>query len=99
MRRSVPFGHKGNIMEFTEGAFRDWGYALAVRDYRDRIATERESWILGNREARPSISVEDNAREIDPGYDLMTPDQQAKVRRGGQAGPPPLPTPRGGPGT
>src|SRR4029077_2160610 len=64
-----------------EGAFRDWGYALAVRDYRDRIVTERESWILGNREARPTISVEDNAREIDPGYDLMTPDQQAKVRR------------------
>ena len=34
--------HKGNIMKFTEGAFRDWGYALAVRDYRDRIVTERE---------------------------------------------------------
>jgi isocitrate dehydrogenase len=80
-RRSVTFVHKGNIMKFTEGAFRDWGYALAVRDYRDRIVTERESWILGNREARPSISVEDNAREIDPGYDLMTPDQQTKVRR------------------
>src|SRR5216117_2055094 len=80
-RRSVAFVHKGNIMKFTEGAFRDWGYALAVRDYRDRIVTERESWILGNREARPSISVEDNAREIDPGYDLMTPDKQAKVRR------------------
>src|SRR5207245_2197488 len=80
-RRSVTFVHKGNIMKYTEGAFRDWGYALAVRDYRDRIVTERESWILGNREARPSISVEDNAREIDPGYDLMTPDQQAKVRR------------------
>src|SRR5438132_881288 len=80
-RRSVTFVHKGNIMKFTEGAFRDWGHALAVRDYRDRIVTERESWILGNREARPSISLEDNAREIDPGYDLMTPDQQAKVRR------------------
>jgi len=80
-RRSLTFVHKGNIMKFTEGAFRDWGYALAVRDYRDRIVTERESWILGNREARPAISVEDNAREIDPGYDLMTPDQQAKVRR------------------
>src|SRR5881396_1591609 len=77
-RRSLTFVHKGNIMKFTEGAFRDWGYALAVRDYRDRIVTERESWILGNREARPSISVEDNAREIDPGYDLMTPDQQTR---------------------
>src|SRR5213595_702714 len=80
-RRSLTFVHKGNIMKFTEGAFRDWGYALAVRDYRDRIVTERESWIRDNRESRPAISVEDNAREIDPGYDLMTPDQQAKVRR------------------
>jgi len=80
-RRSVTFVHKGNIMKFTEGAFRDWGYALATREYRDRVVTERESWILGNREAKPAISVEDNAREIDPGYDLMTPDQQAKVRK------------------
>jgi isocitrate dehydrogenase len=80
-RRSVTFVHKGNIMKFTEGAFRDWGYALATRDYRDRVVTERESWILGNREAKPALSVENNAREIDPGYDLMTPDQQAKVRK------------------
>jgi isocitrate dehydrogenase len=68
-------------MKFTEGAFRDWGYALATREYRDRVVTERESWILGNREAKPAITVEDNAREIDPGYDLMTPDQQATVRQ------------------
>src|SRR5438067_7599643 len=80
-RRSVTFVHKGNIMKFTEGAFRDWGYALAARDFRDRVVTERESWVLGNREARPDISVEDNARETDPGYDLMTPAQQEKVRR------------------
>jgi len=80
-RRSVTFVHKGNIMKFTEGAFRDWGYGLATREYRDRVVTERESWILGNKEAKPTISVEDNAREIDPGYDLMTPDQQAKVRK------------------
>jgi isocitrate dehydrogenase len=79
-RRSVTFVHKGNIMKFTEGAFREWGYALATREYRDRVVTERESWILGNKEARPSISVEENAREIDPGYDLMTPEQQARVR-------------------
>jgi isocitrate dehydrogenase len=80
-RRSVTFVHKGNIMKFTEGAFREWGYALATREYRDRVVTERESWILGNKEARPSISVEENAHEIEPGYDLMTPEQQAKVRR------------------
>ncbi len=79
-RRSLTLVHKGNIMKFTEGAFRDWGYSLATRDFRQQVVTERESWILGNKEAKATISVEDNAREIDPGYDLMTPDQQKKVR-------------------
>src|SRR5216110_1561954 len=32
-RRSVTLVHKGNIMKFTEGAFRDWGYALAAREF------------------------------------------------------------------
>src|SRR5581483_10311388 len=78
-RKSVTFVHKGNIMKFTEGAFRDWGYALATREYRDRVVTERESWILGNKESNAAMSSEQNAREIDPGYDMMTPDQKAKV--------------------
>src|SRR6202008_1525841 len=77
-RPSVTLVHKGNIMKFTEGAFRDWGYALAEREFRDRTISERESWILGNKEATPGISAEENARAIDPGYDLMTPDQKAK---------------------
>jgi len=80
-RRSVTLVHKGNIMKFTEGAFRDWGYALATREYRARCVTERESWILGNKEAKSGLSVEENARQVDPGYDMMTPDQQGKVRK------------------
>ncbi|HEV7735675.1 MAG TPA: NADP-dependent isocitrate dehydrogenase [Candidatus Binatia bacterium] len=80
-RRSVTLVHKGNIMKFTEGAFREWGYALAVRDFRGQVVTERESWILGNREAKAGISVEENAREIEPGYDMMTPDQQMAVKK------------------
>ncbi len=43
-RESVTLVHKGNIMKFTEGAFRDWGYALAKREFRDRIVTEEELW-------------------------------------------------------
>lgn len=39
-RRSVTLMHKGNIMKFTEGAFRDWGYALAAREFPDVIVTE-----------------------------------------------------------
>lgn len=79
-RRSVTLVHKGNIMKFTEGAFRDWGYALAKREFRHQIVTERESWILANREQNPDLSIEENARLIEPGYDMLPPDQQAKVR-------------------
>lgn len=38
-RRSVTLVHKGNIMKFTEGAFRNWGYALAEREFGDRVYT------------------------------------------------------------
>ncbi len=41
---SVTLVHKGNIMKFTEGAFRDWGYELAKSEYRDKIVTEQELW-------------------------------------------------------
>ena len=43
-RKSVTLVHKGNIMKFTEGAFRDWGYELAVDEFRDHIVTEDELW-------------------------------------------------------
>ena len=79
-RKSVNFVHKGNIMKFTEGAFKDWGYALAKREFRNQIVTERESWILGNKEKNPSLSVEENARQIDPGFDMMSPAQQNDIK-------------------
>ena len=43
-RKSVTLVHKGNIMKFTEGAFRDWGYELARKEFRDQIVTEDELW-------------------------------------------------------
>jgi isocitrate dehydrogenase len=36
-RRSVTLMHKGNIMKFTEGAFRNWGYAVAEREFGERV--------------------------------------------------------------
>ncbi|MBL9031397.1 MAG: isocitrate dehydrogenase (NADP(+)) [Phycisphaerae bacterium] len=78
-RRSVSLVHKGNIMKFTEGAFKDWGYQIATRFFRDRVVTERESWILGNKEGNSDLSAEANARMIDPGFDMMTPDQKSKI--------------------
>ena len=41
-RKTVTLVHKGNIMKFTEGAFRDWGYEVAKAEFRDRIVTEEE---------------------------------------------------------
>jgi isocitrate dehydrogenase len=78
-RRSLTLVHKGNIMKFTEGAFKDWGYALATSSFRGKVVTERESWILGNKEANSDLSAEANARMIDPGYDMMTPHQQKAI--------------------
>lgn len=78
-RKSVTIVHKGNIMKFTEGAFKDWGYKVATDFFRGQVVTERESWILGNREANPGLSAEANAKMIDPGFDMMTPEQKGKI--------------------
>ena len=80
-RKSVNFVHKGNIMKFTEGAFKDWGYKLAKREFRNQIVTERETWILGNKEKNANLSVEDNAKMIDPGFDMMSPAQQGDIKK------------------
>ncbi len=80
-RKSVTLVHKGNIMKFTEGAFRDWGYALATREFRGQIVTERESWILANLEQNPKLTSEENAKMIEPGYDMAPPEAQADLRQ------------------
>jgi len=76
----VTLVHKGNIMKFTEGAFKSWGYELACTEFREFVVTQRESWILGNIDKNPGISIEDNAKMVEPGYYMMTPDQQKAVR-------------------
>ncbi|NVM02426.1 MAG: isocitrate dehydrogenase (NADP(+)) [Candidatus Helarchaeota archaeon] len=40
----VTIVHKGNVMKYTEGSFRDWGYKLARREFKDLIITEDELW-------------------------------------------------------
>jgi isocitrate dehydrogenase len=80
-RKNINLVHKGNIMKYTEGAFKDWGYALGKREFRNDVVTERETWILGNKEQKPNITVEDNAKAIDPGFDMMSPDQQNDIKK------------------
>jgi isocitrate dehydrogenase len=78
-KQMVTLVHKGNIMKYTEGAFRDWGYELVTSEFRNECVTEQESWILDNQAQNPNLSVEDNARKIEPGYDSLTPEKKEKV--------------------
>jgi isocitrate dehydrogenase len=68
--KTVTLVHKGNIMKFTEGAFRDWGYALARDEFRGEIVTERESWALDNKDKNPGLSIEANAALVEPGLEM-----------------------------
>ena len=43
-RKSVTLVHKGNIMKYTEGAFKEWGYEIALDEFREFVITEDELW-------------------------------------------------------
>jgi isocitrate dehydrogenase len=78
-RKPVTLVHKGNIQKFTEGAFRSWGYELATEEFRDKVITERESWIIDNKDKNPNLSIEDNARMVEPGLEFAPPEFQKEV--------------------
>jgi isocitrate dehydrogenase len=78
-RKTVTLVHKGNIQKFTEGAFREWGYEVAVEEFRAETVTERESWILGNNDACPGLTVEQNAALIEPGLEMGSPSYRDAV--------------------
>jgi isocitrate dehydrogenase len=56
---SVTLMHKGNIMKFTEGAFKDWGYELAKAEFRDQIITEDEMWASGGKQPKDKVLIKD----------------------------------------
>jgi isocitrate dehydrogenase len=70
--KTVTLVHKGNIMKFTEGAFRDWGYELAKEEFRAQIVTERESWVLASKDKNPESSIETLAVLLEPGLEMAT---------------------------
>jgi isocitrate dehydrogenase len=80
-RDSLTLVHKGNIMKYTEGAFKTWGYEVATKEFRNDCVTARETWILDNYEQDSSLGHADIARLIDPGYDMMTAEQQGEICR------------------
>src|SRR5690349_2150871 len=80
-RKTVTLVHKGNIQKFTEGAFRKWGYETAVQEFRDQIVTERESWILDNKDKNPNLTVAQNAEMIEPGMEFAPPAFRQSVEK------------------
>src|SRR6266516_1614819 len=72
--KSVTLVHKGNIQKFTEGAFRKWGYELATEEFRDQVVTERESWIIDNKDKNPNLTTEENAALVEPGLEFAPPE-------------------------
>jgi isocitrate dehydrogenase len=54
---SVTIVHKGNIMKFTEGAFRNWGYEIAREEFRDKVISEDELWEKHNGKPPEGIVI------------------------------------------
>jgi isocitrate dehydrogenase len=56
-RKSVTLVHKGNIMKYTEGAFRDWGYQVAKEEFPNVTVTEEELWSKHKGQAPEGVVV------------------------------------------
>jgi len=67
---SVTFVHKGNIMKFTEGAFRNWGYELAEREYGDHVYTW-DQWERTKAEKGEEAANEEQSEAIENGAILV----------------------------
>jgi isocitrate dehydrogenase len=79
-RKLVTLVHKGNIMKFTEGAFRDWGYQLAKEEFRDRIVTEEELWKdHGGKTPEGKILVNDRIADAMFQQVLLRPDEYSVI--------------------
>ncbi|MEJ2514015.1 MAG: NADP-dependent isocitrate dehydrogenase [Gammaproteobacteria bacterium] len=69
-RKSVTFVHKGNIMKFTEGAFRRWGYALAEREFPRQTYTW-DQWERARAEKGDAAANEEQKEALDSGKVLI----------------------------
>jgi isocitrate dehydrogenase len=75
-RRRVTLVHKGNIMKFTEGAFRDWGYQLARSEFADVCIDEKELWEkYGGKIPEGKILINDRIADAMFQQVLLRPDE------------------------
>ena len=77
-RPSVTLVHKGNIMKFTEGAFRDWGYEVARERFADRTVTESDLG-KGGGQANGKVVVKDRIADAMFQQVLLRPDEYSVI--------------------
>src|SRR5437870_8694226 len=76
---SVTLMHKGNIMKFTEGAFKDWGYEVAVQEFRDKVVTEDEVTAGGGKKPADKVLVNDRIADSVFQQIQLRPDEYSVV--------------------
>src|SRR5258706_14139118 len=74
-RRSVTLVHKGNIMKFTEGGFRDWGYALAEREFGAQLVDGGPWCKFNNSRTGREITVKDSIADAFLQQILLRPEE------------------------
>ncbi|HPI75093.1 MAG TPA: isocitrate dehydrogenase (NADP(+)) [bacterium] len=72
-RSSVTLVHKGNIMKFTEGAFKEWGYELAREEFADKTIAESEIW--EGKSAEGKVVIKDRIADAMFQQVLLRPDE------------------------
>lgn len=72
---TVTLVHKGNIMKYTEGAFRDWGYQLAKAEFPDEVITEEDLWNQYGGKANGKIVIKDRIADAMFQQVLLRPDE------------------------
>jgi isocitrate dehydrogenase len=75
-RKSITLVHKGNIMKFTEGAFKDWGYEVAAEEFGERTVSEAELWDEhGGKAPAGRIVIKDRIADAMFQQVLLRPDE------------------------
>jgi isocitrate dehydrogenase len=74
-RSTVTLVHKGNIMKYTEGAFRDWGYDIASEEFHSEVISEHDLWEKFNGDPKDKIVVKDRIADAMFQQVLLRPDE------------------------
>jgi isocitrate dehydrogenase len=76
---SVTLVHKGNIMKFTEGAFKEWGYELAKEEFAGKVITEEDLSVLKGASAGGRMLIKDRIADSMFQQVLLRPDEYSVI--------------------